>query len=80
MKKAFPFLIVCVLVFGACKNSSNEIMQTGDNYPVYGGNKAGNRYSPLDQINVDNVKNLQVAWSYFANEKPDTTKPQKKMT
>ncbi|GAB4044517.1 outer membrane protein assembly factor BamB family protein [Spirosoma litoris] len=32
----------------------------------YGGNKAGNRYSSLTQINLDNVKNLQVAWTYNA--------------
>jgi len=41
-------------------------METGVNYPVYGGNKARNRYSPLEQINRDNVKNLEVAWMYNA--------------
>lgn len=34
----------------------------------YGGNKAGNRYSPLTQINRNTVKNLQVAWTYNAAE------------
>jgi len=28
----------------------------------FGGNKAFTRYSPLDQINRDNVKNLRIAW------------------
>ncbi|HEY1383217.1 MAG TPA: PQQ-dependent dehydrogenase, methanol/ethanol family, partial [Dongiaceae bacterium] len=28
------------------------------------GNYAGNRYSELDQITKDNVKNLQVAWTF----------------
>ncbi|MEI9943325.1 MAG: PQQ-binding-like beta-propeller repeat protein [Chitinophagaceae bacterium] len=46
-------------------------METGKDYPVYGGNKAGNRYSPLSEINIENVKDLEVAWTYFAN---DTTK------
>jgi len=46
-------------------------MQTGIDYPVYGGNKAGNRYSPLDQINAGNVNNLKVAWMYNAAEVPD---------
>ncbi|MCF0074411.1 PQQ-binding-like beta-propeller repeat protein [Dyadobacter sp. CY261] len=36
---------------------------------AYGGNKAGNRYSPLTQINLSNVKQLKVAWEY------DATKP-----
>ena len=47
--------------------------QAGVDYPAYGGNKANNRYSPLTQINMDNVKDLQVAWTYFANDKPDST-------
>jgi len=31
---------------------------------MYGGNDGGNRYSNLRQINRDNVKDLQVAWTY----------------
>ncbi|WP_445470958.1 outer membrane protein assembly factor BamB family protein [Larkinella arboricola] len=46
-------------------------LETGHDWPNYGGNKAGNRYSPLTQINTGNVKNLQVAWMYDASEKPD---------
>jgi len=42
-----------------------------EDWPNYGGNKAGNRYSPLDQINTDNVRDLQVAWMYDASEKTD---------
>ncbi|GAB3768479.1 hypothetical protein GCM10028818_02990 [Spirosoma horti] len=34
----------------------------------YGGNKAGNRYSTLTQINTGNVKKLAVAWTYNAAE------------
>ena len=33
-------------------------------YAVYGGNKQNNRYSPLRQIDVTNVKDLQPAWTY----------------
>ncbi|HXB06307.1 MAG TPA: c-type cytochrome, partial [Puia sp.] len=33
-------------------------------YPVYGGNKENNRYSPLQQINKTNVRQLQLAWTY----------------
>ncbi|HWV28910.1 MAG TPA: pyrroloquinoline quinone-dependent dehydrogenase [Dyadobacter sp.] len=33
---------------------------------AYGGNKAGNRYSPLTQINLSNVSQLKVAWEYDA--------------
>lgn len=40
----------------------------GTDWPVYGGNSAGNRYSSLTQINKGNVKNLQPAWSYDTGE------------
>ena len=43
-------------------------METGRDYPAYGGNKANNRYSPLTQIHANNVKDLKVAWKYFAND------------
>jgi glucose dehydrogenase len=36
--------------------------RTGD-WPYYGGNKGFDRYSPLDQINRKNVKNLQIVWT-----------------
>lgn len=35
---------------------------------VYGGNKAGQRYSPLTQINRTNVKKLRVAWTFDTGE------------
>jgi quinoprotein glucose dehydrogenase len=34
----------------------------------YGGNKAGNRYSVLKDINTENVKNLKIAWTYDTAE------------
>jgi quinoprotein glucose dehydrogenase len=37
----------------------------------YGGNAACNRYSPLDRINVSNVRKLQVAWTYHTGDKMD---------
>lgn len=37
-------------------------------WPNYGGNKAGNRYSALSQINLRTVGKLQVAWTYNAND------------
>lgn len=76
MKNALKLLIVGLLAFGSCKNADENngpvSMEPGKDYPAYGGNKASNRYSPLAQINLDNVKDLEVAWTYFANDKPDT--------
>lgn len=63
------------MVFTGCKNTRNE------DWPAYGGNNAGNRYSPLDQINLENVKNLEVAWTYDAADKsaPGVPKPTRAM-
>ena len=36
-------------------------------WPTYGGDLAGTRYSPLDQINADNFNELEVAWSFKTN-------------
>ena len=36
---------------------------------VYGGQNEGDRYSPLTQINRENVGRLQVAWTYDTGEK-----------
>src|SRR5579862_4515147 len=31
-------------------------------WPAYAGDKGATKYTPLDQINKDNVKNLRIAW------------------
>jgi glucose dehydrogenase len=33
-------------------------------WPSYTGNLDGSRYSPLDQINASNFKNLEIAWTF----------------
>lgn len=51
-----------VLWLTACQKSSQN--QTPAEWPVYGGNAASQRYSPASQITPDNVKDLQVAWTF----------------
>ncbi len=57
---------ICVL--NACQPNetkvNNATQKRSIDWPNYGGNKFGNRYSHLSQINVENVKNLTVAWVY----------------
>ena len=46
-------------------NSGNEqLSKNPANWAMWGGNYAGTRYSELSDINVDNVKTLQPAWSF----------------
>jgi quinoprotein glucose dehydrogenase len=35
-------------------------------WPVYGGSLAAQHYSPLEQINAANAKDLKIAWRWFA--------------
>ena len=37
---------------------------TAADWPAYGRTQEGTRYSPLQQITPENVKNLQVAWTF----------------
>ncbi|PRY16381.1 quinoprotein glucose dehydrogenase [Pontibacter ummariensis] len=70
MNRTLKYLIVCLLLIGSCKSLEKEEethIQELD-WPAYGGNTAGNRYSPLTQINKDNVQQLQVAWTYDTGE------------
>ncbi len=38
--------------------------QAGKEWPVHGGSDGNTRYSPLDQINASNIKNLGAAWAF----------------
>jgi quinoprotein glucose dehydrogenase len=76
IKPGVRLAVLALLIVVGCKgpatDESDLVMQAGRNYPVYGGNKAGNRYSPLNQVDTSNVTGLQQAWSYFANNKDST--------
>lgn len=63
--------LAVVLIAFISQNKNTAEDETGTNWPNYGGNKAGNRYSPLDQINIKNVSNLKVAWQYDAVKRPE---------
>jgi quinoprotein glucose dehydrogenase len=41
------------------------------NWPYYGGDPGGSRYSPLTQINKSNVARLEVAWEYHTGDVSD---------
>ncbi|UYO01003.1 MAG: membrane-bound PQQ-dependent dehydrogenase, glucose/quinate/shikimate family [Devosia sp.] len=44
-------------------NGATPAGQTGADWPYFGGDQGGQKFSPLDQITLDNVQNLEVAWS-----------------
>ena len=52
------------------KPASNESAPASD-WPAYGRDPGGSRFSPLTQINRDNVKTLKVAWVYRTGDLSD---------
>lgn len=75
MKQITRYLIIAACFIMSCGQSNeNRNNKAGDDWPVYGGNNSGNRYSPLTQINRSNVQQLKVAWTYNTGENADTTK------
>ena len=55
----FNGILAFLAIFGVTAPAQNK---PGREWSSYGGDKGFTRYSPLDQINRDNVKNLKVVW------------------
>jgi quinoprotein glucose dehydrogenase len=58
-------LAVLLVVLGCATNGPAT-----DDWRVTGGEPGNSRYSPLDQINITNVAQLQVAWVYHTGDMP----------
>jgi quinoprotein glucose dehydrogenase len=46
-------------------------LQTGSDWPAYGGSYSARRYSPLTQINRENVVRLARAWTFHTGDLPN---------
>ena len=62
-----------LLLLAGCASPSRDQRASSEQevnreWPTYGGNKAGNRYSPLSQINTQNVQGLKVAWTFTTGD------------
>ena len=66
-----PSILVISIGFSQMKESQqkteNNFVKTGQ-WANYGNDPGGMRYSPLSQINTENVKNLKQAWVYQSGE------------
>jgi glucose dehydrogenase len=79
-------LLVLAASFGhhqsnAQKNARKQLQSkpsiADSDWPAYGRDAGGSRYSPLTQINRNNVKNLKVAWTYRTGDPRSTLSPAK---
>ena len=64
----FSILLGALTIVQAANPPEHPPSQEAD-WPVYGGQRAGNRYSTLRQINRSNVKQLKLAWTFDTGEK-----------
>lgn len=73
MIRTMLFVMLFLFFAGLCgcgpdNRNAYRVLEVGIDWPVYGGGPYGNRYSPLDQINIDNVAALDVAWIFDTGE------------
>src|SRR5712664_240092 len=68
-RKAASLNFVIILLCAACHTSTNK---TYTDWKVTGGTKENIRYSALKDIDTDNVAKLQVAWTYFSENRDST--------
>ena len=79
MKIRIIFLITALLpVFSVWQSPAVQAQRKGNtsatpasDWPAYGRDPGGSRFSPLTQINRNNVKNLKIAWIYRTGDLSD---------
>jgi quinoprotein glucose dehydrogenase len=71
--KFFCGILLTASCLTACKDKTAPDYK---NWGMAGGNSYTNKYSELTQIDTDNVKNLQVAWTYHAGDVDTAAKSQ----
>ena len=63
------------ILFTAVLSASAQQGARNGEWRYYGGDAGGTKYSPLDQINASNIKNLRIAWTWDAKNfgrRPDS--------
>ncbi len=65
--RSFILLISLAFVFVQCNNRTEVTnYKNGVDWPVYLGGKNSSQFSPLKQINPQNIKSLQPVWEYHS--------------
>ncbi len=70
--RRFAPLLLCIVAVGASAALAAEADPGTSNgqWRYYGGDAGSTKYSPLDQINAENVGKLKVAWSWDSPDLP----------
>src|SRR6202049_4693217 len=70
--------LVIGLTLACCSRTMAQSPGPTAEWPTYGNDPGGQRYSPLDQINKQNVAQLKVAWTYHTGDMSDGTNAKRK--
>jgi quinoprotein glucose dehydrogenase len=60
--------LIALIAALAGPSTTRSLAQSSDEWPDYGHDAGGMRYSPLTQINRDNIANLKVAWTFHVGD------------
>ncbi|MGH8210382.1 MAG: acido-empty-quinoprotein group A [Steroidobacteraceae bacterium] len=69
---SIPFICLSAGVAGQGLDPAKLLHPPIGTWPTYNGDYSGRRYSPLSQINAQNVRNLTLAWVYHADSGPSS--------
>src|SRR5690606_26687403 len=67
--KVYKLIFTTSLFLSAgCEITQQKMTEAGKHWPIYLGGNSSAQYSPLSQINKDNVHLLEVAWEYHSGD------------
>ena len=78
MNARVALLLLLAALPAGSQTSKHPAKTTDAEWPSYGGDPGGSRFSPLTQINKDNVTRLHVAWTYHTGDVSDGTQYRRK--
>jgi len=79
-KVYFIFFIICFSCNTLQKNHTDSTSPKYESWYAYGGDAGGNRFVESTQINLENVKELKVAWTYRTGELGQKSRIKEKLT
>jgi quinoprotein glucose dehydrogenase len=77
MPRIARFAIALVITMASAAFAA-QLGPSNDGWPYYGHDAGGTRFSPLSQINRDNVATLKVAWTFHVGDISDGSGHQKR--
>ena len=71
MKRFASLAIIAALTAGCGESTPVDLSGPVADWPEYGGDKGGERWSELDQITPENVGRLEIAWTHHSGDFSD---------